>query len=454
MKSAVRTLSGRTSIKSVKRCSNCFNKNVVGILWIGIASVLLSRIGGILFGPMLFLPIVLPLVIAGISIFLMFSRERISASHFYLFSGMLLFSTLALISTIVNGSGLINWTIDVLLFLGPIIWFAVGTQGVWGTKALKLFTRGFLVISWLHVFLAYFQAFVLHRDNDHVVGLFVGMGLGAHCAGALAIVLSFYYLYNLLGQRRKDGARFPFVVFVLLSFYVVVLADAKQVVVAFFVALGLAMIWTQRYYQALRYRVKSWLQLFLVIGAGVLLGMTIFPALGTWLKFQRLETGLRLKMQVFPLIFYSFAWWGQFLVGMGPGNTVTKLSFLLDKYWGILSAFGGTPSALKETIWIVQESHPFTNHITGTSGFSLFFSWAGLWGDLGLFGVTVYGWLWYVIWKMFPRDDWFSKVLILMALMLGFLFSWLEEPQFMVAIISMLLIHWHELRHNEDSFSA
>ncbi len=422
------------------------NKNIVGILWLATTGVFLSRIGGIFFGPLLLLPIALTFAIALIGTLVALSQQKITRASFYLFSGMFFFSAIALVSAIVNRTGLINWIIDVLLFLGPIAWFTVGTQLIWDRKILYWFTRGVLSLCWLHVFLAYFQSLVLHNDVDHVEGLFIGMGVGAHCAGALSVILSLYYLYGLLERQRKDAPRFLLVTAVLFSSYVVVLADAKQIVVVFLVALSSAIICTQRYYRNLWYKIKSWLFLLFIIGMIVLLKVTSFPALSTWLKFPKLYTGLCLKLQVFPIIFHYFASWGQFFVGTGPGNTVTKLSFLLDKYWDMISALGGTPSALRETIWIIQESHPLTNHLTGTSGFSLFFSWAGLWGDLGFLSVIVYGWLWYVIWSAFPKRDWFSKTLILMAVMLGFVFNWLEEPQFMIAIISMLLIHWHRLQ--------
>ena len=446
MNDSARLSPGRIWGATLYRPYNRATKLVVGALWLGITTVLLARIGGIFFPPLVLLPPFLPLLVALIGVLWALSRRKISRMVFYLFGGMFYFSVIALASAVGNGTGLINWIIDVLLFLGPIVWFAVGTQFVWERKILTWFTKGFLLLGWLHVFLAYFQSFVLHYDNDHVVGLFIGMGAGAHAAGALSAILSLYYLREFSGRQGKDVHRCLLITAALFSAYVVVLADAKQIVVMFFVALSLVIIYTQRYYRNVYYRIKSWLFLLSVIGMGLLLKVTLFPALGVWLKFQRLKTGLLLKLQVFPIIYHSFASWRQFLIGMGPGNTVTKLSFLLDKYRGMLSAFGGTHSALKETIWLIQESHPYTNHITGTSAFSLFFSWAGLWGDLGFLSVMVYGGLWYVIWKAFPQSDWFSKTLILMALMLGFLFSWLEEPQFMMVVVSVLLIHWHRLQ--------
>jgi hypothetical protein len=80
-----------------------------------------------------------------------------------------------------------------------------------------------------------------------------------------------------------------------------------------------------------------------------------------------------------------------------------------------------------------------------SSLFSPIFGWAGIWGDLGLLGVGAYLFLWYLTWQHFGLDD-SLKVTLLTVLVMGFIFTQMEEPGFMLSIAFILGLAWQEQR--------
>ena len=85
--------------------------------------------------------------------------------------------------------------------------------------------------------------------------------------------------------------------------------------------------------------------------------------------------------------------------------------------------------------------------------FALTFSWAGIWGDLGLLGLGVYLYLWFLVWQQLCLDN-ISKLLLLNSLVLGAIFSWLEEPSYMLFIVSLIGLQWHESRLKQTTFTT
>ncbi len=378
-----------------------------------------------------FFIILLPLLYSFI-IFIL--NWRIKKKEFYLFLSFLMFFMLLWLSAAFNQTGLINVAVEFLIFLEPFLFFFI-IEVLYKTKKTCLFLIKKIVffILWLHVALMYFQHFIQHKTGDDVVGLLLGLGVGAHAATAWAFLLLFYYIYDFSNNRRNI---YSYVLKVLLLIYVGIMSDAKQVVLA-----GLISILVSTSLNLNRKEINKLFFAIFFVSIFFVFYFLYYRPMMLWLRLDRIITGLSLKLNVFSLIVSFYDSIGQFFYGLGPGNTATKLAFLFKKYEKILSVLGGTVPVFKDIIWNVQESHVYTNHVTGTSGFSLFFSWAGLFGDVGLWGVMAYITIWYQIYKKFLRQHWYSICIIIFAFILGFLFNWLEEAQFTIVAILFLFFY-------------
>jgi hypothetical protein len=129
------------------------------------------------------------------------------------------------------------------------------------------------------------------------------------------------------------------------------------------------------------------------------------------------------------------------LFGLGPGHTVSRLGvWFLKDYSSILKPLGATTNPIS------QEAMNFCGSswlCSGSTFFMPIFGWAGIWGDLGLLGVGAYLFLGYLAWQYFGLDD-SSKITSLAVFVLGFIFTQMEEPGFMLFIVLILGIVWQE----------
>jgi hypothetical protein len=131
------------------------------------------------------------------------------------------------------------------------------------------------------------------------------------------------------------------------------------------------------------------------------------------------------------------------LLGLGPGHTVSRLgAWFLRDYASILGPLGSTRTT------IGQESMDFVAGFWLTSGSSLFspiFAWAGVWGDLGFLGIGAYLFLGFITWQYFGSND-FLKTILLSVFVIGFIFTQMEEPGYMISIAFLLGMDWQEKR--------
>ena len=139
----------------------------------------------------------------------------------------------------------------------------------------------------------------------------------------------------------------------------------------------------------------------------------------------------------------KFDSWANWLFGLGPGHTVSRLGawFLQDYDW-ILEPLGATTTSIGirsrnfiDSFWLAYSS----------SMFSPIFGWLGIWGDIGLVGLGAYFYLAYLIWQHFGLDN-SLKITLLSILVMGFIFTQIEEPGYMLSISLLLGIAWHKKR--------
>jgi len=339
------------------------------------------------------------------------------------------------VSAIVNHAGIINVVLDFLLLTEPLLFLYLITSTRWSNKSVEMFRFCLICIAAIHVAIAYFQWGVMGFVDDNVTGLFVGLGAASHVAGAVALSAAIYFL----AEPRPKTFTFKFLQVGIFS-SVVILADAKQVIAVFLAAaIALSLVNARRFWDGFRLFVLAIVASVIVF----IIANTVFPELLIWVEKDRLITGITQKISVFEIIAANFTSLLNWFFGLGPGHTVDRLGFLLPKYFGKLDLLGATISPVTAMVWDAQQGNYTSNTTTGSSMFSLFFSWVGVWGDLGFVGLSIYAYSWIFVWRNFTSDN-HSRFLLLTVCIFGGVYSWMEEPGYMLFVMSLIGLIWQE----------
>ncbi|MBW4514648.1 MAG: hypothetical protein KME11_05430 [Timaviella obliquedivisa GSE-PSE-MK23-08B] len=337
-----------------------------------------------------------------------------------------------------NDAGIINILLDFLLLGEPFILLLAIVGLRMNYSSIHRFHWVLIISSIINVLFAYVQYFVLKLDivggPDAIKGVFLNQGAGHHVGGAVALTGALY-IFNQPVIRSLWVKIFLAVAFIPQTFP---MSDSKQVIVVF---LGSMIILTltkfKKIFEVLKYVV-------LTLGAIAIVYWVIvnlFPALAYWLNITLLIDSFAAKLSVFHIINSSFTTPINWLIGLGPGHTIGRLGWLIPDYGEILSPLGVTTTPVTAAIFAENDTNHLTNAVTGSSMFSLTFSWAGIWGDLGILGVSAYFYLWFITWQKICVDS-LSKFLVLNMLIFGGIFSWLEEPGYMLFVVSIIGLQW------------
>jgi hypothetical protein len=409
-----------------------------------LALVFFTRVAGIFDLPQILVFIHFP-VVATVFFLCLAGKKSLECQR--LSKAIFLFSGFIIMSGIVNRTGVLNIVLEIMIVTEPLMLLYLLCVSVWGRHQEKKIRLILYAIIVFNLVLSYYQFLKTGETGDGIQGLFLNMGAGAHICGAIAL-LSGLYLYNeMRGKNRMTGYLILF-----LNFLVVLLSDSKQVIAVYVVASACV----------LATRVRQWFTVIkylalMVLGLALLLyiGTTFFPSLLIWLNAEKVIKGLSLKFAVFHVMKDHYEWWGNWFVGLGPGHSVGRLGWLIPKYYGWLKPFGITKTTIFDSVWYVQQSNYISNSKTGSSMFSLIFSWAGFFGDLGFFGIAGYVYLWFVVFRNFCVGS-FSKLLLFSVIIFGFVFTWLEEPPFMCFVVSLLGLLWQEkqIRNRDDEVAS
>lgn len=176
-----------------------------------------------------------------------------------------------------------------------------------------------------------------------------------------------------------------------------------------------------------------------------------FPAFGQIFNTRLLYEGARGKTSGYGVI-SGDGFTTRTLLGLGPGNSVSRVSLMgMESYVKRQSPvflLGLTPAPATQEILTLTQSDWLFSASSAWSGIS---SWLGLFGDLGLVGVAVYLWMCVHIWRALGRvRTWQSQAArasLVMAALLGGIYSWLEEPGFTMVVallVGLALIPSHD----------
>lgn len=380
--------------------------------------------------------------------------KQISLS--YAFLGGLFVLLIAIIASAVwNDAGLIN-AIVCFMMLGEPFMFLLAFSCIPLTaksfNKIRKFLYGSVLINFL---LAAVQKPLidLGRLNaggldgtDGCGGVFFVSGAGNYVAATVSFAFALCFF------QQKTVPLWIRITVAFAALWHLLFSDSKQLVLAYGVA---------------------WLLLVLINSKDIaktlklLIGLLLIGFIGIWLA-QNVEAFAAYTAWARPELYGSngLAWYAKFysirliashyesplnwLFGLGPGHTVSRLgAWFLRDYAAILGPLGST------TTTIGQESMDFVAGFWLTSGSSLFspiFGWAGIWGDLGLLGLSAYLYLGYLVWHYFGLND-MLKLTLLSIFVIGCIFTQMEEPGYMISMTFLLGLPWHEQRLKKEAAS-
>ncbi|WP_071599888.1 hypothetical protein [Mastigocladopsis repens] len=355
--------------------------------------------------------------------------------------GLLILLTVSTSSALLNKAGLINVILNFLMLGEPFILLIAITSVKLPEPSIKKFQKWLFIFVYIHFAFVYFQKFILRYEGDYIKGIFLNMGAGHHVGGDVGLTFGVYFLLA-SGVRSKWLRIFVF----LLGVGNILYADVKQVIIAFLVS-WFILILTQlkEVWKAIMYLGIALPVTFVVLK----IINSMYAGIRYISDMEVVTEAFQYKLSVFSIIldFYKsdFNWF----FGLGPGHTISRLGWLMKDYIQILQPLGVTGTPVFNTVWIAQESYYWSNSGTGSSMYSLLFSWAGIWGDLGFLGLGVYLYLWFLVWKYVCVDK-LSKFFLITVFVAGVIFSWMEEPAFMLFVVSLIGLQWQK-HHAEKS---
>jgi len=342
--------------------------------------------------------------------------------------GLLGLLGLSVLSWIINGGEVLRPLLDWLVFCEPfLIVYAIvnmpsDRRGVVVLRGLAM------AIFFGQLPLMYFQAFTLGL-SDPVRGFFIDMGAGAHVAGAVCLTGALVCCSRVLAADRM-GTRLLWLLGGAALFFATILADAKQVIIPFLPALVLVLI------VSMRFRLGRVLAFLPLLTVGILGAFSLYRPLQIALDWTLISRGILGKVEAFAVIAEKLSLsWTRWIVGLGPGNSISRVALMgleaFVKRDSPVALLNLGPAAVTRELWAMTTSNWLYSASSVWTGIS---SWLGLFGDLGLAGLGLFGWTYgRVWWNVRARHGWgagAARAVLLMMALLGLLYSWLEEPGF------------------------
>ena len=392
---------------------------------------------------------VVPFVL-GVVLFTSRAKDRKQINIAYSFVlGLLIFLVAVLASALWNNTGLINAIVSFMMLCEPFIFLLSIVCIPMSAESITRIKKWLMWSAVINFVLAAFQKPLIDagklnangfNGTDGCGGVFFVSGAGNYVSASVSIAFALYFFTN-----EKTFPLWMRIAAILAAFWQILFSDSKQLLLGYLIAWGLLVLANA---QDFGKSIKL-LSAIAIFGYGFLWCVQNLEAFAGFTSWARPELyGLD-----------GYAWYTKFysvrsivshyqssldwLFGLGPGHTVSRLGvWFLRDYWSILGPLGATTNP------IGQEGMDFCVSswlCSGSSLFSPIFGWAGIWGDLGLLGVGAYLFLCYLAWQHFGLDD-SLKVTLLTVLVMGFIFTQLEEPGFMLSIAFMVGIPWQEQR--------
>lgn len=372
------------------------------------------------------------------------SKNQIAISQ-ALILGLAILFTVMVASALLNSAGFINIIVDFLLLGEPFMMLLAFVSIPMSASRVEQFRNLLIYSGFINTLFAFVQRYVLNLQlrvglSDNIKGVFIAQGAGHVIGASVALTFSVFYL-----TTAKTVPIWLRICVVIATIWHMVLADAKQVLLSFGVG-GVLLLLTKLkdIGAALKYLIAG------IAIASILFwciqNVPAFDAFNTWLRpeiYGPDGEATKLKLATFSIVpsyYHSFLnpW-----LGLGPGHTVGRLGgWMLREYQDLLAPLGSTVHPASRDVWMATAASWLGDQ---SSMFSPLFGWAGIWGDLGFLGLGAYLYLWFLVWYYVCSDD-FSRFLVLCVFAFGLVFSQMEEPGYMLFVVSLIGIRWQESR--------
>lgn len=352
---------------------------------------------------------------------------------------LLIFILNLFLSGIFNSSSISNSLIYLFITLEPFLIYLIFCNSNFNSTEIKYIKKIIYLIGFLNLFFCYYQYLFIGLKHDSLKGIFLNLGAGHHITGFVSTLIALMIYYNPITKIKIINY-----LIILLLLSINIIADAKQIFLTFGLAIlifNLFLILNEK--KILLFFKILLSSLFFLLCIYVMYQYTSFldPYLRTRTPSEFIN-GFFTKFAVIEIINSYFSSIIDFFIGLGPGNTTSRLARMIPFYehYSILNL---SSSNITNEVFYVQQSNPITNTTTGSSLFNLFFFWGGLYGDTGIIGIVIYVLLWLKIFKEAKFDS-ISIILIILVFVKGFAFDWPEEPVFTTLVVLLIAIRKYE----------
>jgi hypothetical protein len=368
--------------------------------------------------------------------------------------GLAIFLAVIFASALLNSAGVINALLTFLIFCEPFMLLLAITALPFSRAQLRWFQAWIERFFYIHLISAYVQYVtkVIPTGNpDDMQGVFFHSGAGQVVGGGVTFSYALYYLTL---AHRPIWLR---ILILLLSLGQILLADVKQMTLIFFIAAVVHLAFNINKPGKTIFYLTSGIVLFLAFMWAVE-NVEAFQPYTVWMSpeiygpngsatYTKL-CGIRTVLEHYTSPLNNW-------LGIGPGHAIDRIGgWMVRDYAHLLRPLGvtrmgaGQYEIVPNLVWDNCIDGTFLGR-TGSTLFSPFFTWAGIWGSLGWIGIASYLCLWIVVLWHFGKDE-MARFLVLTVLVFGFALTQLEEPGYMLFVISLIGIRWQESRVAEE----
>ena len=375
-------------------------------------------------------------------------------------SGIISLGILILLSAAWNSAGLINAIVDFMMlgepfiFLLAIVWVPMSVKSV---NRLRSWLIGSATINFLLaaaqkplIDLGYIQAGEFN-GTDGCGGVFFVSGAGNYVSASVSAAVALYII-----SRQKLFPLWTRLAAGLAAFWQLLFSDSKQLLLAYLAA-WLLLIALSLKDIGKTIRLLGSATVFILVFLWCIENVEVFKPFTAWARPELYGiNGLAwyAKFYGVRLIYSNYGLPLDWLFGLGPGHTISRLgAWFLRDYWSLLGPLGATTHPISEQVMAFTK----TNWLVYSSSlFNPIFGWAGIWGDLGIFGLGAYLYIDYLVWRYCGFIDGI-KITMLAVFVMGFIFTQMEEPGYMLSIASLVGLQSQEVlskRKNHKSPSS
>ncbi len=362
--------------------------------------------------------------------------------------GLFVFLMAVVISGLVNQAGAINVVVDYILLAEPFMLLLAIVSIPMSVAKIEFFQRFLFLSASINMMLALIQkplidSGYIYADDfdgtDGAQGVFFVSGAGNYVSTSVSIKFALYYLFF----YKKVPLWFR-LTWLGTAFAQLIISDSKQILICS----GLAfIILTFINFKDLRKTLGYLFSLIilLIIFSWCVENIEAFSAFKNGMdKFSEWGPGgeaREIKTAPFRIAISYYKSILNWLFGLGPGHTFGRLAaWFIKDYAAIFVPLHATSHPATADAWdayynswIALEStlyHPF-------------FSWAGIWGDLGLVGLGSYLYLAFIVWHNICSNE-LSKFFMLVVFAVGLIFTQMEEPGYMLFTAMLIGLRWQK----------